>query len=183
MIHTSLISSSLSSASKKFKNFLRVVIAASFVAALPAAVSAQNSMPAPGSGGSFQPAAPGGFAPGPPPMGSPNWGSPWYNGWNSQPTIVMSPSVSIGNSLNQGITKVIACGYDARGIWRVLPLTVSYQYNGAQYSVNVLNAWNPWTDSWVRGIDQQAFNTVFYLRNVQYDYYTVLPFGTFYFNL
>lgn len=148
------------------------------------AATAQNSMPAPGSGGSFQPAGGGGFGPGPGgPMAPPAWNSPWYTGWGNAPQVVVSPSISIGNSLNQGIMKVIACGYDARGVWRVLPLQVSYQYLGGQYNVNVLNAWNPWTGSWVRGIDQQAFNTVYYLRNVQYDYYTVLPFGTFYFNL
>jgi len=65
----------------------------------------------------------------------------------------------------------------------VLPLVVSYRYNGVQYGVNVLNAWNPWTDSWDRGVDLPAYNTTYYLRNVEYDFYTVLPTGTFYFNL
>ena len=96
---------------------------------------------------------------------------------------MVSPSVSVGNFQNQGLTKVIANGYDAQGVWRVLPLLVSYQYNGAQYDVNVINAWNPWTDKWDRGLDLPAYNTNYILRNVTYDYYTVLPFGTFYFNL
>lgn len=153
-------------------------------------LSAQNSLPAPGSGGSFRPnvgPAPGlgmngiGWNPGPPAPAY--WGSPWYTGWNNSPTIVVSPSVSVGNFQNQGLTKVIANGYDAQGVWRVLPLLVSYQYNGAQYDVNVINAWNPWIDKWDRGLDLPAYNTNYILRNVTYDYYTVLPFGTFYFNL
>lgn len=156
-----------------------------------AGLSAQNSLPAPGSGGSFQPNTGGGFGPGPAygPGWNPGpppptyWGSPWYTGWNSTPSIVVSPSVSTGNFVNQGITRVIANGYDAMGVWRVLPLVVSYQYDGAQYDVTVLNAWNPWTDQWDKGLDVQAFNTNYILRNVTYDYYAVLSFGTFYFNL
>lgn len=156
-----------------------------------AGLSAQNSLPAPGSGGSFQPNTGGGFGPGPAygPGWNPGpppptyWGSPWYTGWNSTPSIVVSPSVSTGNFVNQGITKVIANGYDAMGVWRVLPMVVSYQYDGAQYDVTVLNAWNPWTDQWDKGLDVQAFNTNYILRNVTYDYYAVLSFGTFYFNL
>lgn len=172
------------SAFKRISNLIKGVALGAALVMGNGVISAQNSLPAPGSGGSFQPGGgPGGFGPGPGPIGPSNWTSPWYQGWNQSPTVVVSPSVSIGNSLNQGITKVIACGYDARGIWRVLPMLVSYQYIGGQYSVNVLNAWNPWTDHWDRGIDQQAFNTVYYLRNNQYDFYTVLPFGTFYFNL
>lgn len=156
-----------------------------------AGLSAQNSLPAPGSGGSFQPNTGGGFGPGPAygPGWNPGpppptyWGSPWYTGWNSTPSIVVSPSVSTGNFVNQGITKVIANGYDAMGVWRVLPMVVSYQYDGAQYDVTVLNAWNPWTDQWDKGLDVQAFNTNYILRNETYDYYAVLSFGTFYFNL
>lgn len=156
-----------------------------------AGLSAQNSLPAPGSGGSFQPNTGGGFGPGPVygPAWNPGpppptyWGSPWYTGWNSTPSIVVSPSVSTGNFVNQGITRVIANGYDAMGVWRVLPLVVSYQYDGVQYDVTVLNAWNPWTDQWDKGLDVQAFNTNYILRNVTYDYYAVLSFGTFYFNL
>lgn len=157
---------------------LSVALVTSFGAA------AQSSLPAPGSGGGFQPSmSPSngiGWNPGPPAPS--NWGSPWYEGWGYSPTVVMSPSVSNLNQ-NQGITKVIACGYDAQGVWRVLPLLVSYQYTGAQYTVNVLNAWNPWTDTWNRGVDLPAYNTDYYLRGVDYGFYTVLPTGTFYFNL
>ena len=87
------------------------------------------------------------------------------------------------NFQNQGTIKVIACGYDATGVWRVLPLVVSYQYNGVQYAVNVLNAWNPWTDQWDTDVDVPAYNTDYQLRGNTYDFYTVLSTGTFYLNL
>lgn len=152
---------------------------------------AQNSLPAPGSGAGFTPDTGGpGFGPGPGPAfgpgpggyypGNPYWDSPWYDGWNT-PTIVVNQAVN--NPPSQGTEKVIACGYDATGVWRVIPLLVSFQYTGAQYSVNVLNAWNPWTRSWDKGVDEPAYNTDYWLRDVQYDYYTVLSTGTFYFNL
>ncbi len=147
---------------------------------------AQNSLPAPGAGGSFRPdighsmAPPNGIGWNPGSSFQGNWGSPWNSGWNSGSTIVVNQSPVIPE---QGVTRVVACGYDAQGIWRVLPLTVSYQYNGIQYVVNVLNAWNPWTDMWDRGVDAPAYNTDYYLRGVEYSFYTVLPTGTFYFNL
>lgn len=152
--------------------------------------SAQNSLPAPGSGGGFQPSGGGfggggfggSFAPAPPPSPS-YWGSPWYQGWNYGPTVVVAPTVNNGNFTNQGTTKVIACGYDAMGVWRVLPLLVSYSWNGVQYDVYVLNAWNPWTNQWNKGVDVKAYNTDYTLRGTNYDYYVVLSFGTFYFNL
>ena len=140
-----------------------------------AGLTAQNSLPAPGSGGGFQPAG-GGWG------GGAGWGSPWYDGPYYSPTIVVAPQAT-NNFQNQGTEKVIACGYDAQGVWRVVPLLVSYQYNGSQYTVNVLNAWNPWTDSWDKGVDEPAYNTDYWLRNVEYSFYTVLPTGTFYFNL
>lgn len=109
-----------------------------------------------------------------------NWGSPWNNDWNNSPTIIVNQTPVIPD---QGITKVVACGYDSQGIWRVIPLTVSFQYNGVQYDVYVLNAWNPWTDKWDRGVDTPAYNTSYYMRGQEYDFYCVLPTGTFYFNL
>lgn len=150
---------------------------------------AQNSLAAPGSGGSFTPnLGPGGGGPMGPPNGigwNPgpafpnNWGGPWNSGWNYSPTIIVNaPAVS-----NQGVTKVLACGYDVTGVWRVVPMTVSYQYNGVQYVVNVLNAWNPWTDNWDRGVDVPAYDTTYVLRGITYDYYAVLSTGTYYFNL
>lgn len=166
---------------------LRMLAAAAAIVFGWLGLYAQNSLPAPGSGGGFSPSGGAGgfgggpaFNPGPPPPSV--WGSPWYTGWNSSPTIVVSPSVTT-NFQNQGVTKVIANGYDAQGVWRVLPMVVSYQYNGVQYDVNVLNAWNPWIDQWEKGIDVPAYNTDYVLRNVTYDFYVVLSFGTFYFNL
>lgn len=172
---------------KHIITYRRIIRALMLVVALTAGMPTgfgQNSLPAPGAGGSYQPnTGPGlgmGWTQTPPP---PYWGSPWYDGWEDSPTVVVSPTVNTGNFQNQGITKVIACGYDAQGVWRVLPLVVSYQYNGVQYSVNVLNAWNPWTESWDKGVDVPAYNTDYYLRNVEYNFYTVLSTGTFYFNL
>ena len=168
---------------------LKYIRSAAFMLAVVSCVFgafSQNSLPAPGSGGSFRPNPPNGIGWNPGPSWSPGpgyWGSPWYTGWGNSPTIVVSPSINTGNFQNQGITKVVACGYDATGVWRVLPLVVSYQYNGVEYNVNVLNAWNPWTDQWDKGVDVQAFNTDYILRNVTYDFYAVLPYGTFYFNL
>ena len=156
--------------------------------------SAQNSVPAPGSGGGFTPAggpggatsvpAPGsggGFQPGggPGPAG-PAWGGPWGGGWSSSPAIVVSPPVS---GFNSGLTNVVAVGYDAMGNYRALPLRVSYQWNGAYYSVTVINAWNPWTDAWNYGVDLPAYQTTYQFRGQTYNYYAVLSTGTFYFNL
>ncbi|MDE6717564.1 MAG: hypothetical protein K2J70_05145 [Muribaculaceae bacterium] len=146
-----------------------------------------NSAPAPGSGGSFRPNTPVGPANGlgwnPGPGGpGPGWSNGWgpgWNNWNSNPPVV----VNVAPNPNQGVEKVIACGYDAQGIWRVIPMVVSYVYNGVQYNVTVLNAYNPWTDAWNTGIDQPAYNTYFYLRGVYYNFYAPLSTGTFYFNL
>lgn len=149
----------------------------------------QNSLPAPGSGGRYRPAPVGGGGwgigpgpgmignPGPPP--GPAWGSPWGPGWSSSPTIVVnSPSWT-----NQGTTNVIACGYDYTGIWRTIPLHVAYVYTGGDYTVTVLSAYNPWTDTWMKGLSTPAYNTDYYLRGQTYDFYTNLSTGTYYFNL
>ena len=174
-----------------FHRALRLGVAAMLMAGASVA-SAQSSLPAPGSGGGRPGGVGGGFggsfggnslpAPGsggqvaPPPggpgFGGPAWGSPWG------PSVVNPPF-----SVNQGTTTVIACGYDSYGVWRTIPLRVAYAYNGIQYNVTVLNAWNPWTDMWVRGIDSPAYNTSYYLRGNTYNFYTVLPTGTYYFNL
>lgn len=173
---------------KTFRNLLAI----SAIAFLTLGASAQNSLPAPGTGGGFNPNPPNGIGwnPGPGGPGGPMgpgpggmWGSPWSPGWNNSPTLVIQPSITIGNTVNQGVKKVIACGYDAQGVWRVLPLLVSYQYNGVQYNVTVINAWDPWTNMWNRNIDVDAFNTAYILRGITYNYYVVLSYGTFYFNL
>ena len=97
--------------------------------------------------------------------------------------MVVNPPLSSPDWQNQGTITVIACGYDAQSVWRTIPLRVSYIYNGAQYNVTVDSAWNPWTDSWNYGVDQPAFNTDYFLNGTQFDFYTNLSTGTYYFNL
>lgn len=111
----------------------------------------------------------------PGPGGIPLQGPP--PGWN------YNPQVPTPGWANQGMIHVVACGYDARGVWRVLPLYVSYQWNGVQYSVTVMNAWNPWTQSWDNGVDMPAYNTSYYMRGINYNFYAPLTTGTYYFNL
>lgn len=78
---------------------------------------------------------------------------------------------------------VVGVGYDAQGVWRTVPMTVSYNYNGSQYSVIVLTAWDPWSDTWNTNLDIPAVNTSYYLDGSNYNYYAVLTTGTYYFNL
>ncbi|MCM1005019.1 MAG: hypothetical protein NC402_01845 [Prevotella sp.] len=148
-------------------------------------VNAQNSLPAPGgsAGGNSLP-APGGNSAGPafmPPAG-PNWGSPW-----GPPPPASNPAwvpTYYGTGWqNGGNLTVLGCGYDAQGVWRIVPMRVNYDYNGIQYDVEVINAWNPWTDTWNYGVDVPAVNTSYYLRGNTYDFYAVLSTGTYYFNL
>ncbi len=143
-----------------------------------------NSMPAPGTGGSFNPNPPNGIGWNPGPLGPSGWGSPWGPGWNSYngPIVVNAP-LSSPDWQNSGVTTVVACGYDAMGVWRTLPLHVSYTYNGIQYDVTVINAWDPWTQSWNLGVDVPAVNTSYYLRGTTFNFYVVLSTGTYYFNL
>ncbi len=170
----------------------RMLISLSLALLTTIGAIAQTSAPAPGSGGSFTPnmgGGPGGpmGGPGGPmgPMGpGPGWGSPWGPGYTSPSVIINAPIISSPViDTNTGVTKVIACGYDAQGIWRTIPLTVSYNYNGVSYDVTVLNAWNPWTDMWNRGVNQPAYATSYFLRGTTFDYYTNLSTGTYYFNL
>lgn len=171
---------------KRIYRFLMILLMAVFGGST---IFAQNSLPAPGSGGSFNPApiggSPGGLGGGPgmglgsgpgnmgnpilPP--GPGWGNQWGSSWNS-------PSWT-----NQGITNVIACGYDFRGIWRTIPLNVAYTFNGADYNVTVLAAYNPWTQQWNNNLSTPAYETAFYLRGTTYDYFVNLSTGTYYFNL
>lgn len=163
---------------------------------LPFGLSAQNSFPAPGSGsggnggfgGNSMPAPGTGSRPAyqtPPPPPPSNWGNPWntpgWNSWNG-PIIVNTP-MSSPNWQNSGQMNVIGVGYDIQGVWRTVPMRVSYQYNGVQYNVTVINTWDPWTDSWNNGVYDQAFNTSYYLRGTTYNYYVVTSTGTYYFNL
>lgn len=84
---------------------------------------------------------------------------------------------------NQGTMNVMATGYDSQGVEKQIPLFISYQFNGVQYNVTVLNAWNPYTYSWDANVDQPAYQTSYYFNGFTYNYYTVLSTGTFYFNL
>lgn len=147
-------------------------------------MSPNNPTPPPGPGPAFgngPDPAPGScvYNPGPPTPAPPLAGpgpSPFA------PLVVNTP-LSSPNWQNNGVTNVIACGTDAQGVWRTIPLRVAYTYNGAQYNVTVLSAWNPWTDTWNYGVDQPAFNTYYFLNGNYYDFYTNLSTGTFYFNL
>lgn len=149
---------------------------------------AQNSVPAPGSGSITPPAGGGGwgggFGPGPVVPPPPVWGSPWgygwngYYGWSPSTTVVVSPTYQ-----NNGKVNVIGVGYDDEGVWRTVPMSVEYNYNGEQYSVTVLTAWNPWTDSWNTNLNIPAINTSYRLDGTSYDFYVVLSTGTYYFNL
>lgn len=144
----------------------------------------QNSLPAPGTGGSFRPAPIGGFGnPGGPqgpqgPQGpwgygpAQGWNNNWGNSWNNQTQWT-----------SQGTENVLASGYDAQGVWRTIPLYVSYAYNGVNYNVTVINAWNPWGGFWNRGIDTPAYNTTYFMNGTTYDFYVPLSTGTYYFNL
>lgn len=126
--------------------------------------------PAPGSG-IYNPGPP---AP-QPPMAGP--------GPSPLAPLVVNAPLSSPNWENSGVTTVVACGYDAQGVWRTIPLRVSYNYNGSFYDVTVLSAWNPWTDTWNYGIDMPAFNTSYFLNGTTFNFYTNLSTGTFYFNL
>lgn len=160
---------------------------------------AQNSAPAPGAGGGFRPGgggggmgpmggnsapapgAGGGFQPAPP--ADPAWGGPWGGGWQASPPVIVNLNPGFYSGMNNGICNVVGVGYDAQGIWRTVPMRVAYSWNGVQYNVQVLNAWNPWTDMWNRGVDTPAYNTTYYLRGSTYNFYVPLSTGTYYFNL
>lgn len=140
--------------------------------------------PPPGPGATFgngPDPAPGSdvYNPGPPTPSPPLAGP----GPSPMAPMVVNPPLSTPNWENAGTTTVIACGYDAQGVWRTIPLRIAYNYNGAQYSVTVLSAWNPWVDAWNFGIDVPAFNTYYFLNGNYYNFYVNLSTGTWYFNL
>lgn len=121
------------------------------------------------------------YNPGPPPVQQPPLANPGPPG--PLAPMVVGPALGSPNWQNAGTMTVIACGTDAQGVWRTIPLRVSYTYNGAQYNVTVDSAWNPWTDSWNFGVDVPAFNTYYFLNGTYYNFYVNLSTGTFYFNL
>ena len=182
-----------------------VLVAALALGGLSFGAYAQNSVPAPGTGGDFTPNGMPIGGPGPVVGGSglnltPNYqgpapapGSGVYNPGpgvpppapnpGPSPIIVNTPPLSNPDWQNNGVMNVVACGYDAQGVWQTIPMTVSYNYNGVQYNVTVLSAYNPWTQTWNRGIDDPAFNTSYFINGNTYNFYVNLSTGTYYFNL
>ncbi len=143
------------------------------------AMTAQNSVPAPGAD-SITPSASGGFRLPPAPAA---WGSPWGYGWGN---LGYEPSVTVVSTptwQQSGKTNVIATGYDDEGVCRTVPMSVEYNYDGSEYSVIVLTAWNPWTDNWNTNLNIPAQNTSYRLDGKDYHFYAVLSTGTYYFNL
>ncbi|MDE6330917.1 MAG: hypothetical protein K2L83_09455, partial [Muribaculaceae bacterium] len=112
----------------------RILVIALSVILSAGVAMAQNSAPAPGSGGSFQPNI-GGPGPG---MMDPGWGGPWGGGWQASPPIVVNITPYSPGWSNSGTTSVVGVGYDAQGIWRAIPMNVAYTYVGGQYNVTVL---------------------------------------------
>lgn len=146
------------------------------VISAPGSPSGLGEGPAPAPGSDI-------YNPGPqvaPPPGPGNLNGP---GEAPPPPMVLNAPLSSPNWQNNGTVNVMACGYDAQGVWRTIPLKVRYAYNGAQYDVTVISAWNPWTQMWNYDVDQPAFNTTYFLNGVSYNFYTNLSTGTFYFNL
>lgn len=190
----------------KHNNLIKIIAGVSFMLCGISMSYAQMPIGGPGGPGPVisAPGSPAGIGqPAPPPPGptfgngpDPAPGSDVYNPGPPVPQpplagpgpaplapVVVGAPLSSPNWQNSGTTNVIACGYDAQGVWRTIPLRVSYNYNGAQYDVTVLSAWNPWTDSWNYGVDQPAFNTYYFLNGTYFNFYTNLSTGTFYFNL
>lgn len=142
-------------------------------------MSAQNSLPAPGSGGSFNPApiggGPGGPGPGGPGMGpGPGMGMGLGPGWGWGGGMA---------AVNQGTVNVIATGYDNFGRLRNIPMNVAYTFSYGQYNVTVLAAYNPFTMMWNPNLDVPAYNTSYFLNGNTYNFYVPLSSGTYYFNL
>ncbi len=154
-------------------------------------LSAQNSAPAPGSGGAFTPnvpAPPGPGAPSGPGAGFgpnvPMWGSSnsMMNGGPWGPGAFSGPYNNNGPAYNYGTSRVIGVGYDVQDVWETVPMVINWQWNGFYYDVTVQSAWNPWTQMWETDIDTPAFQTTYTLRGVPYTFYVNLSTGTYYFN-
>ncbi|MCH5241349.1 MAG: hypothetical protein J1F67_02850 [Muribaculaceae bacterium] len=122
-----------------------------------------------------------GFTPPPPPLATPGPAqTPPPPGWGSPGCLTYPPA---GDWMNQGNLNVMATGYDSESVLVQIPLYVSYSFNGVQYDVTVLNSWNPYSQMWNMGVDTPAYNTNYYFNGFTYNYYVVLPSGTYYFNL
>lgn len=119
------------------------------------------------------PPMPGSQTPPPPnPQTPPGWSVPGY--------LTIPPSEEW---MNQGNMNVMATGYNSEGVLIQIPLYVSYNFNGANYNVMVLNSWNPYTQTWNTNVDIPASSTDYYLNGFTYNFFATLPIGNFYFNL
>ena len=138
--------------------------------------------PPPGSVQTFPPVVPGNppINPNPNIPGPSAPGTPPPAGWGAPGFLANPPA---GNWMNQGTLNVMATGVDSEGVMKQIPLFVSYSFNGVNYNVTVVNAWDPYTQMWNTGVDQPAFSTSYFLNGFTYNYYAPLPIGTFYFNL
>lgn len=160
-------------------------------------ISAQNSAPAPGSGGAFTP-NPGTSAPAPgtggaftpngpagPGPNAPMWGTSnsMMNGGPWGPGAFSGPYNNNGPAFNYGSSEVVGVGYDVQGVWETVPMVVNWEWNGFFYDVTVKTAWNPWTQMWDGNLDIPAFQTTYNLRGVNYSFYVNLSTGTYYFNM
>lgn len=133
--------------------------------------------PPPGSGvllpaGPATPTPPGSMPPPSQPAPPPGWGAPGC--------LVNPPSA---DWMNQGYMNVMATGYDTESVLVQIPLYVSYNFNGVNYDVTVINSWSPFTQTWNTNVDEPAYQTSYYFNGFTYNYYVNLPSGTFYFNL
>lgn len=115
-------------------------------------------------------------APVPPPPGQP---AP-PPGWGSPGCLVTPPTA---DWMNQGYMNVMATGYDTESVLVQIPLYVSYNFNGVNYDVTVINSWSPYTQTWNTNVDIPANQTDYYFNGFNYNFYVNLPSGTFYFNL
>lgn len=102
-------------------------------------------------------------------------------GWAGIPGTLTVPPTA--DWMNQGTINVMATGIDSEGVTKQIPLFVSYNFNGVQYNVTVLNAWNPYTMTWDCNVDMPAYSTSYFFNGFTYNYYVMLSTGTFYFNL
>ncbi len=159
-----------------------------------ASASAQNSAPAPGTGGKFTPNAPINLGSNPgivtPPPGSglapnvPMWGTSnsMMNGGPWGPGAFSGPYNNNGPGFDYGQSRVIGVGYDVQDVWETVPMVINWHWNGFYYDVVVQSAWNPWTQMWESNLNVPAFQTDYTLRGVPYSFYVNLSTGTYYFN-
>lgn len=115
-----------------------------------------------------------------PPTGQGPTSPPPPPGWGSPGCLVTPPTA---DWMNQGYMNVMATGYDTESVLVQIPLYISYNFNGVNYNVTVINSWSPLTQTWNLNVDTPANQTDYYFNGFTYNYYVVLPSGTFYFNL